>query len=34
MLYPYLEIVIGVALVTALIVGLYPHAQPFANLVL
>ena len=35
MTYPYLEIVIGIALVSALIVALYPHAaQPLANLVL
>jgi len=35
MAYPYLEILIGIALISALIVGLYPHAaQPLANLVL
>ena len=33
MIYPYLEIVIGIALVGALVVALSPQAHSLANLV-
>ena len=34
MFYPYIEIAVGIALISALIVALSPQAQPLANLVL